>query len=74
MPAWDSAGRLNRPTVAPSRRCHRLSILRGASTILVVKGGRIAEQGTAAGLLALHGVYAELVHAQAEPEGTGVGA
>ncbi len=52
---------------------HRLSTLRGASRILVLKGGRIVEQGSHDELVALRGVYAELVQSQVERERVGVG-
>lgn len=37
---------------------HRLSVFRDCDRILVLKGGRIAEQGTPADLLARNGIYA----------------
>jgi ABC-type multidrug transport system fused ATPase/permease subunit len=43
---------------------HRLSTVRAADTILVVEGGRIAERGTHAQLLARGGRYAELYETQ----------
>jgi len=44
---------------------HRLSTIRGASQILVVDAGRIAERGTHDELLALGGIYADLHGRQA---------
>jgi ATP-binding cassette, subfamily B, bacterial len=44
---------------------HRLSTLRKADMLLVVKDGRLAERGTHAELLALDGEYARLHRAQA---------
>jgi ATP-binding cassette subfamily B protein len=43
---------------------HRLSTIRDANTILVMEGGRIVEQGSHAELLAAHGAYSALYHAQ----------
>ncbi len=49
---------------------HRLSTVRNADCILVVKGGKIVEQGTHAELLALNGYYRELYTRQYEDEAT----
>jgi len=43
---------------------HRLSTIRNAHSILVLKGGRVAEQGTHDELLGHHGEYAKLVARQ----------
>ncbi len=43
---------------------HRLSTVRNADKIIVLAGGRIAEQGSHDELLAARGVYAELVASQ----------
>jgi ATP-binding cassette subfamily B (MDR/TAP) protein 1 len=43
---------------------HRLSTIQNADLICVVKDGRVIEQGTHWELLALKGVYSELVHEQ----------
>jgi ATP-binding cassette, subfamily B, multidrug efflux pump len=43
---------------------HRLSTIRDADLILVMRAGRIVEQGTHAALLARAGVYCELYRAQ----------
>ncbi|WP_051817230.1 ABC transporter ATP-binding protein [Kitasatospora sp. NRRL B-11411] len=45
---------------------HRLSALRGADLIVVIDGGRVAEEGSHRELLARNGRYAELFTAQAE--------
>ena len=49
---------------------HRLSTVRNADMILVVKNGRIVEQGTHASLLAQKGYYNELYTRQYEDEAT----
>ena len=43
---------------------HRLSTIRSASRILVIRDGRIAEEGGHQALLALNGEYARLYHTQ----------
>jgi len=43
---------------------HRLSTLRDAHKIIVIKDGVVVEDGTQEELLALDGVYAELHHLQ----------
>lgn len=43
---------------------HRLSTIRNADIILVIKDGRIAEQGTHDELMALNGVYADMYNSQ----------
>ncbi|HEY1623285.1 MAG TPA: ABC transporter ATP-binding protein [Streptosporangiaceae bacterium] len=49
---------------------HRLSTIREAGQILVIDGGRVAEQGTHQELLARGGLYADLYHVQfADQEG-----
>ncbi|MEN3540861.1 ABC transporter ATP-binding protein [Microbispora sp. ZYX-F-249] len=45
---------------------HRLGAVRDADHIVVLDGGRVAEQGTHAGLLARDGIYARLFTLQAE--------
>ncbi len=47
---------------------HRLSTVRDADLILVVRGGKIIEQGTHAELLAMRGYYRELYTRQYEEE------
>jgi ABC-type multidrug transport system fused ATPase/permease subunit len=53
---------------------HRLSTLRDASNIIVMKAGMVAEQGGHDQLLARGGVYAEIFNAQMEQEGAATGA
>ncbi|MDR1572954.1 MAG: ABC transporter ATP-binding protein/permease [Clostridiales Family XIII bacterium] len=48
---------------------HRLSTVRGADTILVMRDGGIAEQGTHGELLARGGLYAELYMSQFSGDG-----
>jgi ATP-binding cassette subfamily B protein len=43
---------------------HRLSTVRGADVVAVVQGGRVAESGTHAQLLAAGGAYQALVRRQ----------
>ncbi len=61
-------------TVTTGRTClmiaHRLSTVRNADMILVVKNGRIVEQGTHPQLLEMKGYYHELYTRQYEDEAT----
>ena len=61
-------------TVTAGRTClmiaHRLSTVRNADMILVVKNGRIVEQGTHEKLLKLQGYYFDLYTRQYEDETT----
>ena len=41
---------------------HRLTTIRDSDLIAIVNKGKIAEQGTHAELMAMHGIYAGLVH------------
>ena len=43
---------------------HRLSTIRNADIILVIKDGRIAEQGTHDELMKLNGIYADMYNSQ----------
>lgn len=53
---------------------HRLSTIRNADTILVIKGGSVAENGTHTELLAREdGEYARLVQRQMQPTAGGGG-
>jgi ATP-binding cassette subfamily B protein len=45
---------------------HRFSTVRMADRILVLRSGRLAEQGTHEELVALNGHYASMFEAQAE--------
>lgn len=49
---------------------HRLSTIRKADLILVVRGGKIIEQGSHESLMAQNGYYADLYHKQFESEST----
>ena len=61
-------------SVTAGRTClmiaHRLSTVRNADMILVVRGGKIVEQGTHPQLLAKKGYYHELYTRQYEDEAT----
>lgn len=43
---------------------HRLSTIHNADKIIVIKRGRIAEQGTHSELMAKNGIYAKLIEMQ----------
>jgi subfamily B ATP-binding cassette protein MsbA len=43
---------------------HRLSTIHNADKIIVIDGGRIAEQGTHSELMAKGGIYAKLIEMQ----------
>ena len=61
-------------SITAGRTCimiaHRLSTVRSADMILVVKDGKIVEQGTHSQLIALNGYYKELYTRQYEDEAT----
>ena len=61
-------------SITAGRTCimiaHRLSTVRNADMILVVKDGKIVEQGTHPQLIALNGYYKELYTRQYEDEAT----
>jgi ATP-binding cassette subfamily C protein CydCD len=48
---------------------HRLSTIRNADQIVVLDGGRVAERGTHAELLALDGLYSHLIASQLRSQG-----
>jgi subfamily B ATP-binding cassette protein MsbA len=51
---------------------HRLSTIRDADSIIVLKGGVVAEQGTHEELLNLKGVYSDLYRIQLNPASSNV--
>jgi ATP-binding cassette subfamily B protein len=53
---------------------HRFSSVRRADRIVVIEGGRLAEEGTHEELMAAHGRYAELFRLQAERFAAGLDA
>ncbi len=52
---------------------HRLSTIRNADRIYVLKEGRVAEEGSHDKLLALDGEFARLYHMQLAPPGANLG-
>ncbi|MEI9938209.1 MAG: DUF1854 domain-containing protein [Pseudomonadota bacterium] len=62
---------LGRTTIAIA---HRLSTLRKADLLIVLKNGRVAEMGSAAELLAKDGEYAQLWRAQSSAQSADLGA
>ena len=48
---------------------HRLNIIRDADNIIVIKEGNIAEQGTHNELIALNGIYKNMVELQNKNNG-----
>ena len=51
---------------------HRLSTIRDANEIIVMQQGEVKERGTHASLLALNGVYKQLVNRQLFADELGV--
>ena len=51
---------------------HRLSTIRDANEIIVMQQGEVKERGTHASLLALNGVYKQLVNRQLFADEIGV--
>ena len=47
---------------------HRLSTVRNADVILVVRDGKIVEQGTHRELMKMHGYYYSLYHQQTQED------
>lgn len=62
-----SGGSKNRTTIVIA---HRLSTVRDADQIIVLKDGHVAEKGTHTSLIALQGQYAALVASQSTEEDT----
>ena len=48
---------------------HRMRTVQAADKIVVLEGGRVAEQGTPAELMAAGGLFARMVRLQTESEG-----
>ena len=48
---------------------HRLNTIRDADNIIVIKEGNIAEQGTHSELVALNGIYKNMVELQSKNNG-----